>query len=123
MSSFINKFTICEKIPKTTKKMIKLIHIFDDYTGVYNYMQLNVIFVTHDDFVYGFGSNKSGALGLGHNMSVESPRIIPELCEQNIKSFIIGATFVVGQTCNDIILQWGHDNTRAFGPRNDAVFQ
>src|ERR1700754_4927665 len=98
MSSFINKFTICEKIPKTTKENIKLIHIFDDKTRVKTSMHLNVLYVTTDDMVYGFGSNKCGSLGLGHNITVDSPLIIPELCHQNIEHFIIGATFVVGQT-------------------------
>ena len=52
---------------------IKIFHVFDDKNG------FNVLFITSDDKVFGFGSNCFGCCGLGHNSVVNEPQIIPEL--------------------------------------------
>ncbi|CAG2117341.1 unnamed protein product [Medioppia subpectinata] len=56
---------------------------------------LNVLFITSDDMVYGFGNNSEGCLGLGHNSPIPSPELIPELCHQNIQYFVNGMNFVI----------------------------
>ncbi|CAG2111381.1 unnamed protein product, partial [Medioppia subpectinata] len=82
---------------------IKLFHVFDDYNG------FNVLFITNDDMVYGMGSNYFGSLGLGHNWAVNTPHIIPELCQQNIQQFICGLDFVLSINDNNCIHGWGRN--------------
>ena len=79
----LDHFEICSKIVPKLKKVVKAFHVFDDDEG------LNVLFITSDDKVYGFGQNTFGCCGLGHNRVVNEPQVIPELCHKNIKQFFI----------------------------------
>ncbi|CAG2106487.1 unnamed protein product, partial [Medioppia subpectinata] len=83
---------------------IKLFHVFDDKKGY------NVLFATNDDMVYGMGSNYYGSLGLGHNRAVNTPHIIPELCQQNIQQFICGKDFVLFINDQNCIHGWGRND-------------
>ncbi len=47
----LDHFKICSKIEPKLKKIVKAFHVFDDEKG------LNVLFITSDDKVYGFGQN------------------------------------------------------------------
>ena len=60
MTSILNKFAICEKIPQN----IKLFVVLNDSK------KSNIILVTKDDKVYGLGPNYYEVLGLGHNRPV-----------------------------------------------------
>ena len=71
--------------------------------------------MTNNDTVYGFGSNYWGSIGLGHNMPVNSPQIITELCHKNIKQFINGRDFVLAVDCNNYIYGWGQNNVGQLG--------
>ncbi|CAG2110814.1 unnamed protein product, partial [Medioppia subpectinata] len=82
-------------------KNIKLFHVFDDHKGY------NVLFVTHEDLVYGLGSNYLGALGLGHNRAVKSAQIIPQLCYKTIRQFVNGYDFVLCITGDHCVYGWG----------------
>ena len=73
----LDNFEICSKIEKNLKKIVKGFHVFDNGE--------NVLLITSDDKVYGFGSNRYGCCGLGHNSVVNEPQVIPELCHKNIK--------------------------------------
>jgi len=79
------------------KSSIKLLHIFNDFNGY------NMLFVTNDNKVYGFGSNQYGCCGLGHNRVVNEPQLIPELSDQNIIKFFTGPTFVLAQSSDNKI--------------------
>ena len=81
--------------------MVKSFHIFDDEKG------LNVLFITSDDNVYGFGQNSFGCCGLGHNSVVNEPQVIPELCHKNIKQFFIGWTLVLALSWDGKVFSWG----------------
>ena len=70
MSDRLESFEICKKIPEIIAKQIKLFYIFD------NNNNQNVLFVTNDDNVYGFGENKYGMIGLGHYDKVSKPTLI-----------------------------------------------
>ncbi|CAG2171161.1 unnamed protein product [Oppiella nova] len=48
-----------------------------------------------------------GCLGLGHNKSIDSPQVIPELCYQNIQTFIIGHGFGLAMNSVNHIFSWG----------------
>ncbi|CAG2171901.1 unnamed protein product, partial [Oppiella nova] len=59
--------------------------------------------------VYGLGDNRYGCLGLGHNVSIHSPQLIPELCHQNIQTFITGFDFVLAMDTVNHIYSLGHN--------------
>ncbi|CAG2111568.1 unnamed protein product, partial [Medioppia subpectinata] len=101
MSTIINTFNICNKIPDQLKRDIKLVHVFHDIKGH------NILFITGEDQVYGLGINYWGSLGLGHNVPIESPELIHELCHQNIQEFVIGVTFVLALNNNNQVYGWG----------------
>ena len=88
-NEILKSFTICNN-SNLNNFSIKYIHIFDDENG------FNVLFVSMDDNVYGFGSNQFGCCGLGHNKNVKDPQIIPELCDKNIQQFYNGFEFRFG---------------------------
>ena len=72
------------------KQEIRAFHIFDDING------LNALFITSDDKLFGFGSNHFGCCGFGHNIVVNEPQIIPELCHKNIQQFFNGIRSTLG---------------------------
>ena len=104
MSELLNRFSIFEKISEEIKNKIKLFHVFDDIKGQ------NVLFITSDDKVFGFGSNYFGCCGLGHNSVVNEPQIIPELCHKNIQQFFIGASFILALNSYKQVYGWGDNN-------------
>ena len=78
MPERLKKFDICSKISENLRIILTLFHVFEDFDGY------NVLFVTFDGNVYGFGQNSFGCCGLGHNCVVIEPQVIPELCDKNI---------------------------------------
>ena len=104
----LKKFTICNN-SNLNNFSIKYIHIFDDKNG------FNVLFVSMDDNVYGFGSNQWGVCGLGHNKNVKDPQIIPELCNKNIQQFYNGLGFVFGLTSDNELYGWGRNDWLQLG--------
>jgi len=109
MSHLLNSFEVFNKIPENIKQNISIFHIFDDFKGY------NVLYITNDDRVFGFGSNCSGCLGLGHNRAVNEPQIINELRFKNIKQFINGSTFVLALSENKRIYGWGYNKLAQLG--------
>ena len=75
-NTIMDKFKILSDISEELKTQIKIFHIFDDFKGY------NVLFITKNDEVFGFGSNECGGCGLRHNSVVKEPQIIPELCHK-----------------------------------------
>ena len=104
----LKKYTIC-KNSNLNNFFIKYIHILDDKNG------FNVLFVSMDDNVYGFGSNQWGVCGLGHNKNVKDPQIIPELCDKNIQHFYNGLGFVLGLTSDNELYGWGRNDWLQLG--------
>ena len=99
----LKQFIICNN-NNIINFSIKYIHILDDING------FNVLFVTNEDNVYGFGSNRWGFCGLGHNKNVKDPQIIPELCKSNIQKFHNGYDFVLGITSDKEVYGWGRND-------------
>ena len=104
----LKKYTICND-SNLNNFSIKYIHVFDDNNG------FNVLFVSMDDNVYGFGSNQWGVCGLGHNKNVKDPQIIPKLCDKNIQQFYNGLGFVLGLTSNNELYGWGRNDRLQLG--------
>ncbi|CAG2165446.1 unnamed protein product [Oppiella nova] len=93
--------TSCAKSDDQFIQSIQLFHIFDDPKGY------NILVVTDKHLVYGLGSNSRGSLGLGHNLTVNSPTIIPELCHKNILQFFTGHDFALAIARNRHVYGWG----------------
>ena len=102
MTNIFNNFILFSQISEELKQNIKIFNVFDDWKGY------NVLFITNDDTVYGFGSNQWGVCGLGHDKSVDSPLIIPELCHKNIQQFFSGLGFVLALNCDNQLYGWGN---------------
>ena len=110
MSELLNRFRICSEISEEIKLEIKIFHVFND-----NYNKQNVLFITSDDKVFGFGSDRFGCCGLGHNSVVNEPQIIPELCHKNIQQFFFGWTFILGLTSDKYVYGWGRNDYGQLG--------
>jgi alpha-tubulin suppressor-like RCC1 family protein len=90
-------------------KLIKYFYVFDDENGV------NMLFVTHEDRVYGVGSNSWGSLGLGHNQYVSEPQEILELRHKKICNFVNGEEFIVCQSSDHMIYSCGFNRYGQLG--------
>ena len=106
--NLLTKYSICAN-SNLDNFSIKLFHIFDDPYGY------NMLFVTNEDNVYGFGSNYFGVCGFGHNKNVKDPKIIPELRDKNIQQFFIGIYFVLAMTSENEFYGWGDNNGGQLG--------
>ena len=102
--TIVDEFKLCSNISEDVKMKIKIFHVFDDTNGY------NVLYITSDDKVFGFGSNHFGCCGLGHNSVVNEPQIIPELCHKNIKQFSIGLSFILALNSENKVYGWGKNN-------------
>ena len=107
INSLYIRLPICSKLVDSVRHDIKLIHIFDN--------NKNVLFVTTDDRVFGFGHNESGVLGLGHNERVEQPIEVIELRDKKLKEFFVGEDFVVAISEDNRVFTWGHNNWGQLG--------
>ena len=109
MRELINSLEIFKEIPIILKKVIKSFYVFDDYKGY------NVLFVTFNDKVYGFGSNHSGICGFGHQMVVNEPKIIEELCDKSVIQFYNGLYFAFALTSDNKLYCWGSNEYGQLG--------
>ena len=100
LSYILNPFQITSKIG-LLKSFIKYFYIFDDDRGY------NMLFVTNDDKVFGFGSNYYGCCGLGHSNSVSDPQLIKQLCDKNVTKFFNGLDFAFALTNDNLLYAWG----------------
>ena len=100
LSNILKTFTITNKIG-VLRSFIEYFYIFFDGLGH------NILFITNDDSVYGFGYNYHGGCGLGHNNSVSEPQIIKELCYENVIKFFHGFRFAMALTNDNELYVWG----------------
>ena len=105
MSEILCKFEMCSKIDTSLKRTIKRFHVFDEQKEV------NILFVTTNDKVYGFGTNLRGVCGVGHDIPVTEPQLIIELCDMNIKYFYNGINFVLALTSDNKLFGWGRNSS------------
>ena len=110
MSELLNRFSIFSKISEEIKREIKIFHVFDDC-----FERQNVLFITSDDKVFGFGYNTYGCCGLGHNSVVNEPQIAPELFHKSIQQFYIGISFCLGLSSDNRVFGWGSNTFGQLG--------
>ena len=107
-NDFINilkPFSIANKIG-ILKSFIKYFHVFRDTKGY------NMLFVSNDNNVYGFGNNTNGKCGFGHNNNVINPQIIIELCDKNVIKFFGGFEYTMALTIDNVLYSWGRISDR-----------
>ena len=109
MSELINNLEIFDEIPIKLKKVIKSFYAFDDEKGN------NILFVTLNDKVFGFGSNNFGVCGFGHQMVVNEPKIIEELCDKSVIQFYNGYSFAFALTSDNKLFGWGENRLGQLG--------
>ena len=113
----IDKFEICDGIHENLKKIIKYLYIFETekmFRCPFNFNS-NLLFVTIDDKVFGFGKNEFGLIGLGHANQVKEVEIIPELCDKRVKEFFNGKDFVLCLTKDEKLFCWGRNENGQLG--------
>ena len=109
MSELINSLEIFDEIPNKLKKVVKSLYVFDDQKGN------NVLFVTLNDKVFGFGSNECGVCGFGHQMVVNEPKIIEELCDKSVIQFYNGIYSAFALTSDKKLYGWGENKLGQLG--------
>ena len=109
MSELINNFEIFDVISNDIKKVIKRFYVFDDEKGY------NVLFVTLNDKVFGFGSNSYGVCGFGHQMVVKEPKIIEELCDKSVIQFYNEMFCAFALTNDNKLYGWGENEFGQLG--------
>ena len=71
---------------------------------------MSLLFATKDDKVYGFGNNRFGRLGFGHETDVNAPQEPQELVSMSgkrVKEFFVGMDFVLALTDDINLYSWG----------------
>ena len=111
LNTNIEKIKIWRKIDENIKIQIKYFYVFNDYNSI-----TNVLLITLDDRVFGFGSNYGGVLGLGHKNEMNEVTEIPELKGNNIKEFYNGLEFVIAMNCErNKLFGWGQNEYGQLG--------
>ena len=90
-------------VTRKLKLFIKSFYIFKTY---YKYCE-NVLFITLDDKVFGYGENKYGVCGHGNYKRIDEPLIITELSDKKVKEFLNGYDFVLCLTNENQLFSWG----------------
>ena len=112
----LNSFEILRNIKDDDLKLfIKLFYVFKTYNETSKIWSSNVLFVTIDDKVFGFGQNNYGVCGQGNNKRIEDPVIIDELCDKSVKEFYNGFDFVLCLTNNNELFSWGMNDHGQLG--------
>ena len=79
---------------------------------------MSLLFVTNDDKVYGFGNNRFGRLGFGHETDVNAPQEPKELVSMSgkrVKDFFVGIDFVLALTDDTTLYSWGWNKNGQLG--------
>lgn len=83
-------------------KKIKSVSIFGKYGT-------DVLIVTKDDKVWAFGDNGNGCLGVGTNLPVSEPTLVPELCNKKVVKFAFGQRHTLALTKSGQIYSFGYN--------------
>ena len=119
--NLIDNFQVCDKIEENLKTIIKYFHIFQTSNFEIGNIITNVLFVTLDDKVFGFGDNYHGVCGLGHEEQVDQVEVIPQLCDKGVIKFFNGIDFVLCITSDNKLFSWGKNylGQLGIGQNND----
>ncbi|CAG2110227.1 unnamed protein product [Medioppia subpectinata] len=93
------------------KLKIKVLAVFGDNGD-------EVIVVTADDRVYGFGTNRFGRLGLGVNGLIARPQLNATLTGKKITKICYGLGHCIGLTRSGQCYGWGHNASGQLGIRS-----
>ncbi|CAG2117337.1 unnamed protein product, partial [Medioppia subpectinata] len=90
------------------KSKIRLLAVFGDNGE-------EVIAITADDRVYGFGTNRFGRLGLGVNGLIARPQLNATLTGKKITKICYGLGHCIGLTRSGQCYGWGHNSCGQLG--------
>ena len=79
---------------------------------------MSLLFVTKDDKVYGFGNNRFGRFGFGHETDVNAPKEPQEMISMSgkrVKEFFVGTDFVLALTEDITLYSWGWNKNGQLG--------
>jgi alpha-tubulin suppressor-like RCC1 family protein len=91
---------------------IAILYIYDNYDDIKPYEKngTNILILTKDDNVYGFGRNSYGVLGLGHTQPVRTNfTTVNDLCNKKIIKFANGFSHVVAVTADNKVICWSNN--------------
>ena len=97
-------FKIFENLSQQIIIKIKIFHVFR------NHYDVSLLFVTHDDKVYGFGCNRFGRLGFGHENNIiapQEPQELVALSGKRVEEFFVGTDFVLALNGDLTLYSWG----------------
>ena len=112
-SNILDIFAITKEAISPTMN-IEYFHVLD---------KNNILFVTVEDDVYGYGTNEFGCCGLGYNNALTKPELINELCDRRVILFYSGGEFTFALTPDHIIYAWGKMNNSqdSFSPPKKVI--
>jgi RCC1 and BTB domain-containing protein len=102
-----NNWLILQDLEPKFASNIKFVCIFGENSD-------EVLFVTKDDFVFGFGSNRNGCLGLGNDSTLE-PKVVEELCHKEIIDISYGWNYVIVLTKSGSCYSMGRNDCGQLG--------
>jgi RCC1 and BTB domain-containing protein len=105
--SDINNWLILQDLEPKFASNIKFVCIFGENSD-------EVLLVTKDDFVFGFGSNRNGCLGLGNDSTLE-PKVVEELCHKEIIDMSYGWNYVIVLTKSGSCYSMGRNDCGQLG--------
>ena len=109
MSVYTDGWKILLSLPAKVKNNINIYHSFRNSFGT------GILFVTHDDKVFGFGCNRFGRLGFGHETEVKEPKELVTLSGKRVKEFYVGTDFILALTDDLTLYSWGWNKTGQLG--------
>ena len=107
----LKNFNFYKPLPEILDSKVKFYH----QMGKYELKNYSAICVMEDNKVYGFGCNRWGILGFGHQRIVNEFRLIEELSHQNIEEFFGQNNdgykgFMFARNNRNQIFSWGYNS-------------
>ena len=94
---------------KALRRRVRLVSVFGCAAE-------EVIYVTNDDKVYGFGRNRFGGLGLGTDEELfNKPTLNQTLSGKQLKNFFFGFEHWMALTSRGLVYGWGHNSSGQLG--------
>jgi alpha-tubulin suppressor-like RCC1 family protein len=99
---FLKRFKVLEKLKEEFLSKIKYTYAFQHKAN-----ECNIFIITNEDKVYGFGYNKRGVLGFGHDKNVKLLTLNEELSNKQIINFKDSFWHVMARTIDGKVYCWG----------------
>jgi alpha-tubulin suppressor-like RCC1 family protein len=105
MSDSVKRFEILSKLNEEFVQNIKILCVFGR-------TESDVIIVTKNDEIYGFGQNRNKILNQNNVNPSHELFIIKQLCNKEIINFSYGLNYILALTINSLIYYWPNDKQK-----------